>query len=332
VDVGNTSASLHGAVSRQDAIARFGIQEVRRRQESGRWHAPWEGVLVDASRAADPLTVAAAAVLLAGADAVLSGPTAAHLHGCRSVEPLPVHLVVPYGHWLRTRAGLVVHNGGMLESDRDERHGLPVLCLERVLVDMLCRSSPTDALAVTDEALAMVGSDRHEAFRATIARRIEERSDPRGTRRGAELLSLATGKAASPAESWFLYRIVDAGFPVPAVNWSLCGPDGREIYRLDFAWPELRIVVEYNGHAYHVGREAEDEARAEDLRRRGWIVISVGADELGGPAQFEAALQNAFARRGVDVSRRTRRALRGRRHREPHERPRRRSVSAPPVP
>jgi hypothetical protein len=323
-----TNAGRHGAISRQDAIARFGIQEVRRRQDSGRWHAPWEGVLVDAIRASDPITLAAAAVLLAGDAAALTGPTAAHLHGCRSVEPLPVHLVVPYGHWLRTRSGLVVHNGRMLDADREERHGLPVLCLERVLTDMLCRSSPSDALAVTDEALAMVEPDRREAFRATIARRLDQRSDPRGTRRGAQLLALATGKAASPAESWFLYRIVDAGFPVPEVNWSLVGPDGREIYRLDYAWPELRIVVEYNGHAYHVGREAEDEARAEDLRRRGWIVITVGADELGRPAQFEAALADAFRRRGVDVSRRTRRALQGRRHREPRE-GRRRNAAAP---
>lgn len=316
-----TSIGLHGAISRQEAIGRFGFQEVRRWQESGRWHSPWEGVLVDATRASNPLTVVAAAVLFAAADGVvLAGPTAAHLHGCRSVEPLPVHLAVPYGHWLRTRPGLVVHNGRMLDADREMRHGLPVLCLERLLTDMLCRSSPTEALAVTDEVLAMVGPERCEAYRATIARKIEQRCDPRGTRRGAQLLDLATGRAASPAESWFLYRIVDAGFPVPEVNWSLCGPDGREIYRLDFAWPELRIVIEYNGHAYHVGREAEDAARAEDLRRRGWIVITVDADQLGRPAQFETTLAAAFRRRGVDVSRRTRRALQGRRHRESRER------------
>ncbi|MFD1528653.1 DUF559 domain-containing protein [Pseudonocardia aurantiaca] len=315
-----TSTARHGAISRQDAIAAFGFQEVRRRHESGRWRAPWEGVLIDGTRASDPLTLAAAAVLLGGPDAVLAGPTAAHMHGCRSVEPLPVHLIVPYGHWLRSRAGLIVHNGGMLDADREERQGLPVLCFERVLTDMLCRSGPSDALAVMDEALAMVEPSRREHYRAAIARRIEHRSDPRGTRRGVQLLDLATGEAASPAESWFLWRIVDAGFPVPQVNWSLFGPDGLEIYRLDYAWPELRIVVEYDGHAYHAGREAEDQARAEDLRRRGWIVIRAGAEDLGRPEQFEARLEQAFGQRGVDVGRRAKRALRGRRHREPGER------------
>jgi hypothetical protein len=310
----------HGAMSRQNAVARFGVQEVRRMQEAGLWQAPWSGVLIDADRLADPLARAAAALALGGPDAVLGGPTAAHVHGCRSVEPLPVHLAVPYGHWLRSRPGLVVQNGRFLENDREVRDGLAVLSLERVLSDMLCRARPSDALALVDEALAMIDPNGRDTYRGVIARRLERRRDPRGTRRGARILGVATGKAASPAESWFLWRIVDCGFPVPEVNWPLCGPDGREVYRLDYAWPEMRIAVEYNGYAAHHGREAEDKARIEDLRRRGWIVIVVESEDLARPGRFEAALEEAFRQRGVDVSRRTPRALQGRRHREPRER------------
>jgi hypothetical protein len=317
--VDTTIDGQHGAVSRQHAIAGLGIQEVRRRRDSGLWHVPWAGVFVEAERASDPLTLASAALLVAGAGSALAGPTAAHLHGCRSVEPLPAHVIIPYGRPLRSRPGLVVHNGRGFDVDLEERCGLPVLGLERVLSDMLCRSRPSDALAVMDEALAMIEPDRRETYRAAISRRLERRHDPRGTRRGAQLLGLATGNAASPAESWFLCGIVDSGFPVPEVNWSLCGPDGREIYRLDFAWPELRIVVEYNGHAYHAGREARDAARTENLRRRGWIVITASADDLGRPAHFEAVLAGAFLQRGVNVTRRTSRGLEGRKHREPRE-------------
>jgi hypothetical protein len=320
LDVDTSPLGLHGATTRQDAIGRFGVQQVRRMQESGRWHAPWPGVLVDVDRLTDPLTRASAALALAGPDAVLGGPTAAHVHGCRSVEPLPVHLVVPYGHWLRSRPGLDVHNARFLEADREIQHELAVLSLERVLVDMLCRARPSDALALTDEALSMIDPDRREAYRAVIARRLEHRRDPRGTRRGARILGVATGRAESPAESWFLWRIVDCGFPAPEVNWSLYGPDGREIRRLDYAWPELRIAVEYNGYAVHKDRAAEDANRIEDLRRRGWTVIVVDAEDLAQPGQFEAALEHAFHQRGVDVSRRTPRALQGRRHREPRER------------
>ncbi|HLU60700.1 MAG TPA: hypothetical protein VKZ81_34995 [Pseudonocardia sp.] len=310
----------HGALSRQDAIARFGPQEVRRMQESARWRAPWPGVLVDEDRLADPLTRACAALVFAGPNAVLGGRTAAYVHGCRSVEPLPVHLVVPYGHWLRTRPGLEVHNARFIDPDREVRDGLAVFNLERVLTDMLCRARPTDALALADEVLAMVDPGGREAYRKLIAQRLERRRDPRGTRRGARILAVATGRAESPAESWFLWRIVDCGFPVPEVNWSLRGPDGREVRRLDYAWPQLRIAVEYNGYAVHADRTAEDAARNDDLRRRGWIVIVVEAEDLASPGRFEAALTRAFRERGADVSGRARGALRGLRHRDPDER------------
>jgi hypothetical protein len=318
--VETSNLGTHGAMSRQDAIVRFGVQEVRRMQEAGRWQALWSGVLIDADLLADPLARASAALALGGPDAVLGGPTAAHVQGCRSVEPVPVHLVVPYGHWLRSRPGLVVQNGRFLDADRELRDGLSVLSLERVLSDMLCRARPSDALALADEVLATIDPDRRDAYRGVVARRLERRRDPRGTRRGAQILGVATGRAASPAESRFLWRIVDCGFPVPEVNWSLYGPDGREVYRLDYAWPEMRIAVEYNGYAAHKGHEAKDAARVEDLRRRGWIVIVVEADDLARPGRFEAALEEAFRQRGADVSRRTPRALQGRRHREPRER------------
>ena len=63
--------------------------------------------------------------------------------------------------------------------------------------------------------------------------------------------------------------LVERGFPLPEVNFSLQSPDGREIYRLDLAWPLLRIALEYDGHAAHAGREEQDAARADDLRKRG---------------------------------------------------------------
>lgn len=139
-------------MARQEAIVRFGIHEVRRMQEAGRWRALWSGVLLDADRLTDPLALASAAIALGGPGTVLAGPTAAYVHGCRSMDPMPVHLAVPYGHWLRSRPGLVVHKGRHLDADREVRDELPVLSLERVLGDMLCRARPSDALALVDES------------------------------------------------------------------------------------------------------------------------------------------------------------------------------------
>jgi hypothetical protein len=166
------SIGRHGAFSRADAITVFGRYRVRRAQESGEWSSPWSGVLVESSRAADPLTLASAALILAGPDSLLAGPSAVHLHGCSAVPMTPGHLIVPYGHWLRSRPGLIIHNGPIPDEDRDVVVDLPVLGLERVITDLLSRAQPSDALAVTDEALAMLEPSQRERFRAAIAQRL----------------------------------------------------------------------------------------------------------------------------------------------------------------
>ncbi len=132
--------------------------------------------------------------------------------------------------------------------------------------------------------------------------------------RGPHLVDLATGRAESPAESRLLWRVVDAGFPIPEVNYVVVDLDGRQLYRIDLAWPAHRIGLEYQGYEAHVGRSAEDRARVEDLRRRGWTVVTVWSDDVAG--RYEAQLDDAFRARGVSTSRRQRGVLSGRRHRE----------------
>jgi hypothetical protein len=279
--------------------------------------APWPGVLVDARRLTEPVTYLTAAWLAVGSDALLSGHSAAHLHGLTALPPTPVHLVVSYEHRKRARDGIVVHNAGGLDDDREERHGLPVLSVERVVVDLLCTTWPPKALAVLDEALARLPEADRPAFRRRVRKRLQQRPDPRGTRIGTRLLDLATGRAESPPESWLMWLVVDLGFPVPAANFPVRDVDGREMYRLDLGYEELRIAIEYNGYAAHAGRDEADAARLRDLERRGWIVIVVDVDDLQGPARLEKELHEAFLLRGVVLGTRTTRALRPLPHRGP---------------
>ncbi|NMH99850.1 DUF559 domain-containing protein [Pseudonocardia acidicola] len=307
---------LAGACLRRAAVEALGDYRVRAAIKSGELLSPWPGVLVDPHRATEPLTVTAAAWLICGPTAVVAGPTAAFLHGCTASEPAPVHLMVPYGSRRRSRPGMVVHNGRFVEADRETVDGLPLLGLERVVTDLLCTARPPDVLAVTDQALAQLDDGRRDEFRARVQQRLAERPDPRGTRIGARLLGLATGRAESPAESRILWRIADLGFPVPEVNWWIRGPDGERLYRVDLAWPALRILVEYDGHAAHFGRTGQDESREEDLRSRGWTVVRAGADDLHDIARVERELHEAFVARGIDLTGRTAGCWRPRRHRE----------------
>ena len=114
------------------------------------------------------------------------------------------------------------------------------LGLDRVLADLACRLRPWNALAVIDEALACTVELERTQMRRRIRELISTRPDPRGTRIGSRLVDLATGRAESPSESWLLWRVVDLGFPTPAANLPVLDIDGREVYRLDLGWEELK--------------------------------------------------------------------------------------------
>lgn len=304
-----------GTCLRREAVRRHGTYAVRCGLRTGAVQVPWAGVLVDTARAADPLTILTAAWLALGRSAVVTGPSAAFLHGLTALAPTPVHLMVPYDDRQRDRPGIVVHNGTALDTDREQRHGLPVLNLERVISDLACTCPPADALAVVDQALARLPEEERPGLRRRLRERIQERPDPRGTRIGTRLVDLATGRAESPAESWWLWRVVDLGFPVPEVNPWVRDCDGVGLFRLDLGWPELKIALEHNGYAAHVGRDLRDARRIADLERRGWIVVVVEADDLRSICRMDAELHEAFRRRGIDLSHRVVGGLRPRPHR-----------------
>jgi hypothetical protein len=288
---------LHSAHRRTDVVATIGERGLRTALSTGALRPLWKGVVVPPGRWLDPLTRASAALLVAGDDAALTGPAAAVLHGCTAVEPTAVDVVVPPECPVRSAPGLTVHHVRRYVEDVVEVADLRALALDRVVADMLCTARPQDGLALADEALRRSGGAA-EIIRKQIGTQIDRRLDPRGTVRGALLLDLASPRSASPAESWFRWRLIEAGFPVPEVNWQLAGIDGQPVYVLDLAWPQLRIAVEYDGYAAHVGREGADRARETDLRRRGWIVIRAAAEDLANPARLERALRAAFAKRG----------------------------------
>jgi hypothetical protein len=136
-----------------------------------------------------------------------------------------------------------------------------------------------------------------DEFKAEVEHRISTRPDPRGRRRAGVLLDLATGRTESPAECRLLLTLFDKGLPVPQLQYPVHDVDGRERYRLDFAWPEAMVALEYDGYEAHVDRGELDAARDEDLRRRGWLVVRASAGDLREPAQVVLAVANALARR-----------------------------------
>jgi uncharacterized protein DUF559 len=288
----------HGAYLRDDLTREVGASCVRALVNTGRLLVVTRKVLVDRTRQLDPSTRAAAALLACGDRAVLTSHTAAWLAGCTAASIGRIHVLTGYDRRIRRLPGVVVHQGSYDDGDVTERDGLRTIVLDHALAELACRAPRRTAIACLDQGIALTPADGRAELRAEVAARIAARADPRGRRRAEILLDLASGLAESPAESWLLLDLFDAGLPVPAQQVSVRDHTGRERFRLDFAWEEVRVAVEYDGRAAHVGRVAEDEARDAELRRWGWTVLRADAADLRRPARLHAEIRSAFTRQG----------------------------------
>ncbi|PXY32336.1 endonuclease domain-containing protein [Prauserella muralis] len=290
---------LHGAHLRAELAEYVGASVLRTLVREGRLVSFSRSVVVDARRAADFPTRAAAGLLHVGPHAVLTGPSALALHGCTAAGTGAVHMVVPYECKARRRPGLVLHHGRYDDQDVLDIAGLRTLALDVALAEALSRDTRRTGLACADQALRLVSEEERAEFGAWVEERIRTRPDPRGRRQARSVLALATGLAESPAESWMLLALVDGGLPLPEQQYPITDLSGRELYRLDFAWSGVRVAVEYDGYEAHEAKQEADAARDADLRRRGWMVIRATASDLANPWRVISEVQAAFRRRGL---------------------------------
>jgi very-short-patch-repair endonuclease len=75
--------------------------------------------------------------------------------------------------------------------------------------------------------------------------------------------------------------MLDGGLPAPVLQHEVVDANGRR-WRLDFAWPERRVALEYDGVAWHSGAEAffRDRRRYATLQELGWVVVSIVAEDV----------------------------------------------------
>ena len=82
-------------------------------------------------------------------------------------------------------------------------------------------------------------------------------------------------------ESEARLAMIDGGLPIPKLQYEIVDAN-RELRRIDFAWPERRIAVEYDGVDWH----SDPDAMRRDRRRRaaledvGWAVISIVFEDV----------------------------------------------------
>jgi hypothetical protein len=131
----------------------------------------------------------------------------------------------------------------------------------RTSLDLACRLSRYEGLAVMDAFARTHGADSTEL--AALLPRYRGR---RGVVQARRLVPLVDARAESTGESFTRLAIHDRGLPAPKPqHWV--NVSGVPTYRLDLAYPALKICIEYDGEEFH----SSDEARDNDRRRRQWL-------------------------------------------------------------
>jgi len=117
--------------------------------------------------------------------------------------------------------------------------------------------------------------------RSDIERAVARQRGRRGIVAVRELLPFADPRAESAMESEARLVMIDSGLPLPELQYVIHGRDG-ELYRVDFAWPEVHLAAEYESMEWHVGRDAmlRDKTRWAAIQELGWTIIPIVVDDV----------------------------------------------------
>ncbi len=219
--------------------------------------------------------------------AVVSDRSAAWLHGvdCHDYADLVLgprlEIVSIDGHEPLRRPEWLAGKRTLTPDDICEIEGVLVTTPLRTACDVACLRGRRRALAVLDAF--KIKNDLNERDFTRVFPRFARR---RGVIQLRELVPLSSPLAESQPESWTRMIIIDDQLPVPKPQVAVFVP-GHGYVRLDLAYAELKIAVEYDGEEFHSSDEDQeaDRARRKALRAAGWIVIVVRKDGFSGPAR-----------------------------------------------
>ncbi len=241
-----------------------------------------------------------AAVLAAGDGAVASFRAAAHLWGLAGFwETPPVEITTPTRRRVRLR-DVRVHDSGTLDGIHvQRRRSIPVTSVARTLCDLTACCWPNQIGRALDDALRrkLVTLGRLRSVYADLATRGRRRSTVMRTLLAERSPSFHPG--GSDPEVRMVRVLIGAGLPAP-VQQHRVRIEGRT-FRIDAAYPDQLVALEYEGFEFHTGRTAFDDRYERDrlLRTSGWLLVYVTSRTTD--AQLVRDTVRALTDRGLSV-------------------------------
>jgi len=215
----------------------------------------------------------AALDLASGTHIVACMHTAAEMHGFGTEPDNRLHILDP-GIRMRPAADLMVH----------QRIGAPLIKIQGRLatapawtaVEIARMLRRPRALAILDAALHV-----ECCTPADLCAAVEEQKGRRGIVQVRGLVSFADGRAESPMESEARLVFIDGGLPLPELQYEIVDRYGK-LWRVDFAWPDYKVVAEYESVEWHANPQGwkHDRVKTARLQECGWTTVPMVVDDV----------------------------------------------------
>ena len=173
--------------------------------------------------------------------------------------------------------------------------GLRTTSLERTVADCAMMLSYRQGLVVMDHALRM-GADR-----ARLQMMADSLDGHRGIRTFRRVLVTADARSESPGETLTRELILRLKIRPPELQVEVTSRIGN--HRLDLAWKEEKVALEFDGKAKYFDYKPTDEVLFEERRREkaltedGWRFVRVEWKDLFNEAEFKNRVLRALAGR-----------------------------------
>lgn len=218
-------------------------------------------------------TRAAAALLLAPPDALISHTTALAIYGLDLPGKRCIHVSTNEG-WVTRVDGIKGHRR-IYDISRRHLAGLSITGPERTLVDVASIRSLPWVVAAGDFLL------QKRLTKTDLLSEYAQLRHLHGVQRLREAMKWIRHGAESPMESVTRLLIQMAGLPEPATQFEVF--DQRTfVARVDLAYISWKIAIEYDGkwHERSSEQRAYDRDRREKLERLGWHVVTIYESDL----------------------------------------------------
>ena len=222
---------------------------------------------------------------------VIRGRSAATWSGLELAEPDDdVQLYLPPGCRASDATGVHTGRTALVASDVRIVRGVRLTSPVRTSID-LARTRPIDEAVVLVDRFTSAGLGDLELARAAAAL-----LTGRDCRHVRAVLDLADGLAESPQETRVRLVLHRSSLPDPVAQFVVRA--GRVfVARVDFAWAEHRLALEYDGLWHRDPAQfAADRDRLNRLTAAGWRVLFVTAADLRDPGRLVARVAAALAR------------------------------------